>query len=76
MKLARLIVNKLYDRKSCEDFNYDVCGLFFCAFLDKTVIFKNEKYNAEKRSKERLTILLATDVNISVKLASLVLVNF
>lgn len=49
-----------YDPKNI--FNCDETGLFFKALPDKTMSLKNEKCHGGKISKERLTVLLCTNM--------------
>lgn len=63
----------LKDYEPKDVFNADETGLFFKCLPDKTLIFKNEKCHGGKHSKERLTILLATNMTGSEKLKPLVI---
>ncbi|CAH0721898.1 unnamed protein product, partial [Brenthis ino] len=63
----------LKDYELKDVFNADEIGLFFKCLPDKTLIFKNEKCHGGKHSKERLTILLATNMTGSEKLKPLVI---
>lgn len=49
-------------------FNADELGLFFKCLPDKTLTFKNDKCSGGKRSKERVTLLLAANADGSEKL--------
>lgn len=63
----------LKDYELKDIFNADETGLFFKCLPDKTLIFKNEKCHGGKLSKERLTILLATNMTGTEKLKPLVI---
>ncbi|XP_057324247.1 tigger transposable element-derived protein 4-like [Microplitis mediator] len=65
--------NGWLDYEPKDIFNADETGLFFKCLPDKTLIFKNEKCYGGKHSKERLTILLATNMTGSEKLKPLVI---
>ena len=54
-------------------FNTDETGLFFKCLPDKTLTFKDEKCHGGKHSKERLTVLLAVNMDGSEKLKPLVI---
>lgn len=68
-KLKTLIAN--YDPR--DIFNTDETGLFFKCLPDKTLTFKDEKCHGGKHSKERLTVLLAVNMDGSKKLKPLVI---
>lgn len=68
-KLKTLIEN--YDAR--DIFNTDETGLFFKCLPDKTLTFKDEKCYGGKHSKERLTVLLAVNMDGSEKLKPLVI---
>ncbi|KAL1457150.1 hypothetical protein WDU94_001811 [Cyamophila willieti] len=61
------------DRDPKDIFNTDETGLFFKCLPDKTLTFKDEKCHGGKHSKERLTILLATNMDGSEKLKPFVI---
>ncbi|KAE9528600.1 hypothetical protein AGLY_012175 [Aphis glycines] len=52
-------------------FNADETGLFFKCLPDRTLTFKNEKCHGGKLSKERVTLLLAVNMDGSEKLRPL-----
>lgn len=54
-------------------FNTDETGLFFKCLPDKTFTFKDEKCHGGKHSKERLTVLLAVNMDGSEKLKPLII---
>ncbi|GFV57194.1 tigger transposable element-derived protein 4 [Trichonephila clavipes] len=54
-------------------FNTDETGLFFKCLPEKTFTFKKEKCHGGKHSKERLTILLAVNMDGSEKITPLVI---
>ncbi|GFV98179.1 tigger transposable element-derived protein 6 [Trichonephila clavipes] len=54
-------------------FNTGETGLFFKRLQEKTFIFKKEKCHGGKHSKERLTILLAVNMDGSEKITPLVI---
>lgn len=68
-KLKTLIEN--YHAR--DIFNTDETGLFFKCLPDKTLTFKDEKCHGGKHSKERLTVLLAVNMDGSEKLKPLVI---
>ncbi|GFV50387.1 tigger transposable element-derived protein 6 [Trichonephila clavipes] len=57
----------------CNIFNTDETGLFFKCLSEKTFTFKKEKCHGGKHSKERLTILLAVNMDSSEKITPLVI---
>lgn len=59
--------------KPNDIFNVDECGLFYRLLPDKTLTFKNEKCIGGKKSKERLTILLGSNMDGSEKLKPIVI---
>lgn len=66
-KLKTLIEN--YDAR--DIFNTDETGLFFKCLPDKALTFKDEKCHGGKHCKERLTVLLAVNMDGSEKLKPL-----
>ncbi|GFT93233.1 tigger transposable element-derived protein 4 [Trichonephila clavipes] len=54
-------------------FNTDETGLFFKCLPEKTFAFKKEKCHGGKHSKQRLTILLAVNMDGSEKITPLVI---
>ncbi|GFS85783.1 tigger transposable element-derived protein 6 [Trichonephila clavipes] len=54
-------------------FNTDETGLFFKCLPEKTFTFKKEKCHGGKNGKERLTILLAVNMDSSEKITPLVI---
>ena len=46
----------------CNIFNTDETALFFKALPDKTIVFKGDPCVGGKRSKEQVTVLLATNM--------------
>lgn len=59
--------------KPCDIYNADECGLFYRVLPEKTLSFKNEKCIGGKKSKERLSILFAANIDGSEKLTPLVI---
>ncbi|GFW20208.1 tigger transposable element-derived protein 4 [Trichonephila clavipes] len=55
------------EHEPCNIFNTDETGLFFKYLPEKTFTFKKEKCHGGKHSKERLTILLAVNMDGSEK---------
>ncbi|XP_008189539.1 tigger transposable element-derived protein 4-like [Acyrthosiphon pisum] len=68
-KLSTLLKN--YEPRNM--FNTDETALFFKCLPDKTFTFKEEKCHGRKHSKDRLTILLAVNMNGSEKLTLLLI---
>ena len=68
-ELAKTIEN--YQPKNI--FNVDETGLFFKCLPNKTFSFKNEKCSGGKNSKERLTILIGSNMDGSEKLPLLMI---
>ncbi|GBM80381.1 Tigger transposable element-derived protein 4 [Araneus ventricosus] len=62
--------------ESANVFNVDECGLFYRTLPDRTLCFKGEKCVGGKKSKERLTVLLATNMDGSEKVIPLVIGKF
>ncbi|XP_044576156.1 tigger transposable element-derived protein 4-like [Cotesia glomerata] len=67
------LLSLLKDYEPRDIFNADETGLFFKCLPDKTLLFKDEKCHGGKHSKERLTVLLATNMTGTEKLKLLVL---
>ncbi|XP_057340566.1 tigger transposable element-derived protein 6-like [Microplitis mediator] len=67
------LLRLLKDYELRDIFNADETGLFFKCLPDKSLIFKNEKCHGGKHSKERLTVLLATNMTGTEKLKPLVI---
>lgn len=67
--LPKLLVK--YEAKNV--FNADESGLFFRCLPDKTLTFKEDKCHGGKLSKERVTLLLATNMDGSEKLKILMI---
>lgn len=63
----------LKDYQEQDIFNADETGLFFKCLPDKTLTFKNEKCHGGKHSKERVTLLLAANMDGSEKLRILLI---
>ncbi|KAL4104528.1 hypothetical protein QTP88_019823 [Uroleucon formosanum] len=57
-KIPEIIANYA----ECDIFNADEMGLFFRVLPDKTMAFKNEIFTGGKISKERLTVLLCSNM--------------
>lgn len=68
-KLSKMLEN--YEPK--DVFNADESGLFFKCLPDRTYCFKNEKCHGGKNSKERITLLLAANMDGSEKLTPLMI---
>ena len=65
---------KLIENYREEDiFNADETGLFYRCLPDKTLAFKGEKCHGGKHSKERITLLLAANMNGSEKIKPLLI---
>ena len=62
--------------KPSDIYNANEWGLVYRTLPDKTLSFKNEKCIGGKRSKDRLTILLAANMDGSEKLTPLVIEKF
>lgn len=62
-------------KKYCERdvFNADESGLFFKCLPDKTLTFKNQKCHGGKNSKQRVTLMLAANMDGSEKLKILLI---
>ncbi|GBL81416.1 Tigger transposable element-derived protein 4 [Araneus ventricosus] len=54
-------------------FNADETGLFFRELPDKTAVFQGETCHGGKQSKERVTLLLATNMSGTEELTQLVI---
>lgn len=46
-----------------DDFNADETGIFFKCLLDNILTFKSQKCHGGKHSKQRVTLLLATNMD-------------
>ncbi|GBN25000.1 Tigger transposable element-derived protein 4 [Araneus ventricosus] len=62
--------------ESANIFNVDECGRFYRILPDRTLCFKGEKCVGGKKSKERLTVLLAANMDGSEKIIPLVIGKF
>ncbi|GBL81919.1 Tigger transposable element-derived protein 4 [Araneus ventricosus] len=62
--------------ESANVFNVDECGLFYRILPDRTLCFNGEKCVGGKKSKERLTVLLAANMDVSEKIIPLVIGKF
>jgi hypothetical protein len=58
---------------SKDIFNADGCELFFSLLSDKTCAFKGENCHGSKRSKDRISVLVGTDMDGSEKMPLLVI---
>jgi len=63
----------LKDYEPHNVFNADETALFYKCLPDRTMTFKNEKCHGGKHSKERVTILLATNMSGTEKLKPLII---
>lgn len=54
--------------KLCDIFNADETGLFYKLMPEKTIQLKGEKCSGGKRSKDRLTLLVASNMDGSEKI--------
>jgi hypothetical protein len=68
-----VLPNLLKNYRECDVFNADETGLFFRCLPDKTLTFKHEKCHGGKHSKERVTLLLATNMDGSEKIKLLLI---
>jgi hypothetical protein len=68
-----VLPNLLKNYRECDVFNADETGLFFKCLPDKTLTFKYEKCHGGKHSKERVTLLLATNMDGSEKIKLLLI---
>ena len=67
-------LNKLLDGYDARNiFNTDETGLFYKCLPDRTLTFKDEKCHGGKLSKDRLTVLLACNMDGSQKLKPLII---
>lgn len=60
----------------CDIFNADETGLFYKLMPEKTLQLKGEKCSGGKRSKDRLTLLVALSMDGSENLKLLVIGKF
>ncbi|XP_018318868.1 tigger transposable element-derived protein 4-like [Agrilus planipennis] len=63
----------LNDYEPNDVFNADETGLFFKCLPDKTHVFKNKKCHSGEHSRDRITILLATNMTGTEKLRPLII---
>ena len=63
----------LADYDPCDVFNADETGLFFKCLPEKTLAFKGEKCHGGKRSKERVTVMVAANMIGTEKLKFMVI---
>lgn len=64
------ILNKY---SSIDIYNVDKLGLFFKLMSDKTMAFKCEKFSGSKLRKERVIVLVVSNMNGTDKLKTLVI---
>ncbi|XP_045462162.1 tigger transposable element-derived protein 4-like [Harmonia axyridis] len=70
----RVTLPNLLKNYQAEDiFNADETGLFFNCLPDNTLTFKNQKYHGGKISKQRVTLMIGTNMNGSEKLKLLLI---
>jgi hypothetical protein len=62
----------LSEHHPTDVFNADECGLFSNLLLDKTYVFKGESCHVSKRSEDRITVLVCTNMDGSEKMPLLV----
>ncbi|KAF0688197.1 tigger transposable element-derived protein 6-like, partial [Aphis craccivora] len=67
------LINLLVDYDARDIFNADEIGLFYKCLPDRTLAFKNEKCHGGKNSKERITVMLAANMDGSQKLKPLMI---
>ncbi|KAL4098294.1 hypothetical protein QTP88_022932 [Uroleucon formosanum] len=70
------LFNLLVDYDARDIFNADETGLFYKCLPDSTLTFKNEKCHGGKNSKERITVMLAANMDGSQKLKPLMIGKF
>jgi hypothetical protein len=70
------LINLLVDYDARDIFNADETGLFYKCLPDRTLTFKNEKCHGGKNSKERITVMLAANMDGSQKLKPLMIGKF
>ncbi|GFX24046.1 tigger transposable element-derived protein 4 [Trichonephila clavipes] len=75
-KWQNSLSNLIKEHEPRNIFNTDETGLFFKCLPEKTFTFKKEKCHVGKHSKERLTILLAVNMDGSEKITPLVIGKF
>ncbi len=63
--------NKVYE--ACDIFNADECALFFKLMPDNSHVLKGEKCHGGELSEERITILLAVNLDGTEKLLALMI---
>jgi len=63
-----------YDAK--DIFNADETGLFYKCLSDRTLTFKSKKCHGGKNSKERITVMLAANMDGSQKIKPLIIGKF
>lgn len=68
-----VLMNLLKKYYPADVFNADETGLFFKCLPNKTLAFKHEKCHGGKRSKERLTVMVASNMAGTEKLPLLVI---
>lgn len=57
------LISLLVDYHARDIFNVDETGLFYKCLPDRTLTFKNEKCHGGKNSKERITVMLAANMD-------------
>lgn len=68
------VLPSLLEKYSPDDiFNADETGLFFRCLPEKTLAFKDEKCHGGKRSKERITVMVAGNMTGTEKLKLLII---
>ncbi|XP_060865257.1 tigger transposable element-derived protein 6-like [Metopolophium dirhodum] len=74
--LKNELIDLLVDYDARDIFNSDETGLFYKCLPDRTLTFKNEKCHGSKNSKERITVVLAANMDGSQKLKPLMIGKF
>ena len=68
------VLSKILDKfKPCDIYNADETGLFWQCLPNKTMDFKGNKCHGGKKSKERVTLLLAGNMDGSDKIKPLII---
>lgn len=70
---AEILPSLLEKYNESDIFNADESGLFYKCLPDKTLTFRNEKCHGGKYGKERVTIMLAANMNGTEKIKILVI---
>ena len=74
--ITHVLPDLIKDYASSDIFNADETGLFYRMTPDRTLAFRGEQCHGGKRSKERITVMLCSNMDGSEKIQPLVIGKF